>query len=613
MFSTSLKVRHPLLNSRFSLKKMIGKGGFGETFLAEDTHYPIDESFRQCVVKKLVPRSGSDPNQVRKLFNREKKALHHLGKHPQIPELYAAFEENGRFYVVQEWIEGHTLAQTVSDRKRPTEQQVKSWMKALLPVLEHIHKQNIIHLDIKPENIIVRRNSNSQPVLIDFGAVKEIMRTGTQSLNHRPKSSIGIIGTKGYAPPEQWEGTVKPGNDLYSLAMTAIHLLTGIEPYQLYRNERGRLHWRHYTEGVSNEFQNFLDYAVELAPYHRFTAASEMMTSLQAEIQREGRPYSSVRSTFWYPHQNPHTYPFHPLNIGRTRRLSSITSVCQTLGIKSKFKNTFLGISLGSCLVIGGLILIDTQNITVDNLDTLPVPEFAKGIIESISSPEKKSPTQSGSRQTAKSENTESAKPDTSRRPRSPQTPDNRQENPPADTQSNPKETASSTALSPSELSGTISGTLPERKFVRKEPNSNSEVVGHVWLGDRVRVTDQAFDSTNYPWRKIATSDGIEGYVAEHLITLDKTSSNQSNAGTGEPEKPSSKGTPATIAGETGGKNIRSGPGTNNRVIHTAPVGSRILIHGTSQDDNGYQWYKVSVPGTDLTEGWILKDLVELK
>ncbi|MEL6602471.1 MAG: SH3 domain-containing protein [Cyanobacteria bacterium J06614_10] len=612
MFSTSLKVRHPLLNSRFNLKKMIGKGGFGETFLAEDTHYPIDDSFRQCVVKKLVPRSGSDPNQVRKLFNREKKALHHLGKHPQIPELYAAFEENGRFYVVQEWIEGHTLAHTVSDRKRPTEQQVKSWMKALLPVLEHIHKQNIIHLDIKPENIVVRRHSNSQPVLIDFGAVKEIMRTGTQSLHHGQKSSIGIIGTKGYAPPEQWEGTAKPGNDLYSLAMTAIYLLTGIEPHQLYRNERGRLHWRHYTEGVSNEFQNFLDYAVELAPYHRFTTASEMMTSLQAEIQREGRPYSNVRSTFWYPQQNPHTYPFRPFNIGRTRRLSSITSAYQRLGIKGKFKNTFLGISLGSCLVVGGLILLDTQNVKVNNLDTLPVPEFAKGIIESFISPEQKSHTQPSPRQTAQPENTDPEKTDTSRRPRSQQTPDNRHENSPADTQSNPAETASSTALSPSELSGTISGTLPERKFVRKEPNSNSDVVGHVWLGEHVRVTDQAFDDTNYPWRKIETSDGREGYVAEHLITLDETPSNKITARSGETEKRSAKGTPATIAGEIGGKNIRSGAGTNHRVIHTAPVGSRILIHGESRDNNGSQWYKISIPGTDLTEGWILKDLVEL-
>lgn len=163
-----------VLNNRYRVIQVLGSGGFGETFLAQDEYSP---SKRYCVVKqlKLIVNNPQIYQIVQERFEREAAILEKL-RHDQIPKLFAAFEEAGRFYLVQEYIEGQTLAEKFEAEGTLSEEAVKQILQAILPVLEYLHAHQIIHRDIKPENIILRQ-SDRQPVLIDFGAVKELMNT----------------------------------------------------------------------------------------------------------------------------------------------------------------------------------------------------------------------------------------------------------------------------------------------------------------------------------------------------------------------------------------------------------------------------------------------------
>ena len=113
------------------------------------------------VIKKLVTvMQGANLKKAQELFKREKKRLYELN-HPQIPKLYAYFEDNNDFYLVQEFIEGDTLFDEVWQKGRFSEGKIKLFLRELLPVLDYLHKQKILHRDIKPENIMRRVSPNN--------------------------------------------------------------------------------------------------------------------------------------------------------------------------------------------------------------------------------------------------------------------------------------------------------------------------------------------------------------------------------------------------------------------------------------------------------------------
>ncbi len=183
----------------------------------------------QCVVKQLKPLA-SDPytlREAKRLFDQEAKTLEELGKHDQIPRLLAHFEENQKFYLVQEYIEGHDLNQEVIPGKQLSEAVVIKLLQNILEVLAFVHQQKVIHRDLKPSNIR-RRQSDNKVVLIDFGAVKEIT---TQVVNPQGQTTFTIpIGTRGYTPSEQTNGKPKLSSDVYTCGIICIQALTGINP-----------------------------------------------------------------------------------------------------------------------------------------------------------------------------------------------------------------------------------------------------------------------------------------------------------------------------------------------------------------------------------------------
>ncbi|HCF27039.1 MAG TPA: serine/threonine protein kinase [Cyanobacteria bacterium UBA11049] len=284
-----------LLNSRYQIIKVLGGGGFGETFLAEDTYLP---SRRRCVIKQLKPMTH-DPQMyqlIQQRFAREAAILEKLGdRSHQIPKLYAYFSENGQFYLVQEWIEGQTITSLVEIKGVLSETAVRNILVSLLSVLDYVHSEGIIHRDIKPDNIILR-HENGLPILIDFGAVKETIATVSYTQG-KIKPSI-VLGTPGFMSPEQAAGRPSYTSDLYSLGMTAVYMLTGKLPQELEIDlQAGHILWQQYAKNVSPGLIAVLDRAIQSHPRDRYTTAKKMLLDIlqsDASIPPEPSPQTTV-------------------------------------------------------------------------------------------------------------------------------------------------------------------------------------------------------------------------------------------------------------------------------------------------------------------------------
>jgi WD40 repeat protein len=266
-----------LLREHYRALKPIGQGGFGRTFLAVDEDKP---SKQRCVIKQFFPQAqGTNTTQkAAELFEEEAVRLDNLGRHPQIADLLAYFIQEGQQYLVQEFIDGQNLAQELEEIGAFSETQIRGLLNSLLPVLQFIHTHNIIHRDIKPENII--RRSDGQLVLVDFGAAKHatgtaLARTGT------------VIGSAGYVAPEQSVGRAVFASDIYSLGLTCIHLLTQIEPFDLYSDSEGDWVWRHYLNNpVSDELRQILDKMLYRATKQRYQTAGEVLKELNRGLNQ---------------------------------------------------------------------------------------------------------------------------------------------------------------------------------------------------------------------------------------------------------------------------------------------------------------------------------------
>lgn len=268
-----------LLNNRYRIIRTLGGGGFGETFLAEDTQIP---SNRRCVIKQLRPIQNNPQVYllVQQRFQREAAILEELGDGSnQIPRLYAYFSENGQFYLVQEYIEGQTLTAKVQQQGFVSESSVKEILTSILPVLDYVHSKGIVHRDIKPDNILIRY-ADGKPILIDFGAVKETVGTMVTPSGNSTKSIV--IGTPGFMPSEQSVGRPMFASDIYSLGLTAIYLLTGKMPQELATDPAtGTILWREYALSVTPSFATVLDKAIQFNPGDRYSSVREMLEALQ--------------------------------------------------------------------------------------------------------------------------------------------------------------------------------------------------------------------------------------------------------------------------------------------------------------------------------------------
>lgn len=268
-----------LLAGRYKINRVLGSGGFGLTYLAEDSHRPGKP---KCVVKHLKPARRDERFLAiaRRLFQTEAEILEKLGRHSHIPQLLAYFEESREFYLVEEYIKGDSLSDELPVDKRMPEEQVVKLIKGLLEILVFIHEHNVIHRDIKPSNII-RRQTDSQLVLIDFGAVKQIQPQQKLDQEHDTQEHNTVaVGTRGYAPSEQYAGHPTLSSDIYAVGVIGIQALTGIPPHQLVLDsETGEISWRHLAN-VSDEFGEILEKMVRYYFMDRYQSVTKVLEDL---------------------------------------------------------------------------------------------------------------------------------------------------------------------------------------------------------------------------------------------------------------------------------------------------------------------------------------------
>ena len=350
-----------LLNNRYRIIKTLGAGGFGETFLAEDTQMP---SSRRCVIKQLKPVTNNPQMHtlVRDRFQREAAVLEDLGDGSnQIPRLYAYFSEAGQFYLVQEWVEGETLRRKVETSGVMSESSVRALLIGILPVLDFVHSKRIVHRDIKPDNIILRQRDDL-PVLIDFGAVKETMGTVVNSAGNTASSIV--IGTPGFMPSEQAAGRPMYSSDLYSLALTAIYLLTGKWPQELADPLAGEIAWHRHALNVSPSLAAVLDKAIQFTPRERYSTAREMLSALQSSPL----PISPT------PPSPPAGEPTEPTAAVSPRPTSPQPPQTNTpsSGLGDVQKIAILGSIIGAAILVGIVVAKPPQVVVAPTHNTQP-------------------------------------------------------------------------------------------------------------------------------------------------------------------------------------------------------------------------------------------------
>lgn len=275
------------LGGRYQIISYLGGGGFGQTYLAQDTHLPGHPT---CVVKHLKPKL-LDPlslETAKRLFETEAQVLYRLSDFSQIPRLLAHFEEGQEFYLVQEYIDGNNLSMELMPGLRLPEQQVVPLLQDILEVLVFIHQQNVIHRDLKPSNLI-RRRRDQRIVLIDFGAVKQLSSQIIQVQGHTTRTIA--IGSPGYMPSEQMAGRPRFCSDLYAVGMIGIQALTGAHPRELPEDPRtSELFWRDRAI-VSPELGDILDKLVRYDFRQRYQSALEVLVDLQPFTPERPLPF----------------------------------------------------------------------------------------------------------------------------------------------------------------------------------------------------------------------------------------------------------------------------------------------------------------------------------
>jgi len=212
-----------LLQQRYIIVRQAGKGGMGAVYQATDVRL----AHRSVAIKEMS-QGHLSPEELAGATARFQQEASMLGalSHPNLPRIYDAFSENGRFYLVMDFIEAKTLQQILRQGKgQPLPVlQILIYAHQLCDVLSYLHQQNppIIFRDVKPANIMVA--DNNQVFLIDFG-IARFFKEGQEQ-------DTTLLGSPGYAPPEQHGiAQTTPRSDIYGLGATLHYCLTGRDPY----------------------------------------------------------------------------------------------------------------------------------------------------------------------------------------------------------------------------------------------------------------------------------------------------------------------------------------------------------------------------------------------
>lgn len=251
----------------------------GSVYRARDMHF--SNAIKLVAVKEMINQTH-DPGMRQTMlqnFEREANILVSLN-HPSIPKIYDFFEVNERYYLVLEYIDGKDLEAYLRDLKGfIPEEQIIGWAIEMCDVLDFLHSHKpepIIFRDVKPSNLMVNRNDHI--ILIDFGIAK-IFKVGQKGT---------MIGTEGYAPPEQYRGEANPTVDIYALGATLHHLLTKKDPRIEAPFTFSERPIRQFNPSISSELEAVINTALAYNGKDRYPSAAAMKEALLAVAGHKG-------------------------------------------------------------------------------------------------------------------------------------------------------------------------------------------------------------------------------------------------------------------------------------------------------------------------------------
>lgn len=320
MNSNPLSIGTVLNNGRYRILSILGRGGFGITYMVEDIRSNRRMAIKELFAADLCGRENNSPEvkavtasaiqqieSIKAKFIKEAKTLMQIN-HEGIVKVYDMFEENGTAYYVMDYLQGHTLDYIVSRQGPFSTEKALKIIDRVADALQYIHDRRLNHLDVKPDNIILR-NDTHEVILIDFGLSKHYDHNGRQT-SHTP---VGI--SKGYAPLEQYSGegvaTFAPEADIYSLCATLYFLLSGITPPEAVELASRSLP-RPFEIADNNLWMAILK-GMAANPGNRFHSVQEFRNALthpsgkspQATIASTGMANPTVRVVPVQPAQNP--------------------------------------------------------------------------------------------------------------------------------------------------------------------------------------------------------------------------------------------------------------------------------------------------------------------
>ncbi len=356
-----------ILGGRYRIVKLIGEGGFGAVYQANDERF---QATRVVAIKEMSDTNLSTSEREKALvdFRREANLLVPLN-HPNLPQVSDFFEEGTKAYLVMEFIEGKTLEQALDDAGRPLDEAlVMDWALQLCSVLQYLHNRQppIIFRDMKPSNVMVTRDN--QLKLIDFGIARIFKTSATKDTT--------LLGSQGYAPLEQYgRGQSDTRSDIYALGATLYHLLTGNVPADAPSrrvNPQVFLTPRQMNQHISQATEDIVLMAMEQDPDERFQSAEAMRKAILQEksAQTSFAPYTKGLAP----------RAFIPLNTSRAMGDSTTATNEASSPAKSTFERTILPIAIDIGSTIYQAIKENSSqraNGNAGNTDFTPQPTVA--------------------------------------------------------------------------------------------------------------------------------------------------------------------------------------------------------------------------------------------
>ena len=286
-----------ILRDRYQIIGQLGEGGFAKTYTANDALGSPENPL--CVVKEIPPPESNEGRlleEAQQQFEKEAKTLKYLDKCPQIPKLIDRFLEKGKFYLIQEYIEGNPLNKEIGSGRQFQESEVIDLLQDILSVLAFVHNQGIIHRDLKPSNLI-RCKRTGKIAVIDFGAVKAI---GTLAIENGQITQTRAIGTEGYMPAEQWTNQPRFNSDIYAVGIIGIQAIAGLDIEDFLHHRRtGELVWHYSTPDrpmreINSKLEEILNKMVRYHFNDRYQSAAEVLKDLRSVVVSPSPPIETA-------------------------------------------------------------------------------------------------------------------------------------------------------------------------------------------------------------------------------------------------------------------------------------------------------------------------------